>query len=104
MALSRVTPILASVPQGLSTWGTATSSLPLPIGRGPLPEAAWLRLVAQLDWRSCQSLNSASGDAHLGTTAALATLGDVRRQGQASVAAALAAFDAEAQQTSEQGQ
>jgi len=84
--MSRVAPVIAS----------SAAALPLPIGRSPLPEGAWLRLVAQLDWHSCRALNSTSGDAHLGTTAALVTLDDARRQGQASVIAAMAAFDEEA--------
>jgi len=104
MAVSRAAPILASASQSLSPWGNAVSPLPLPIGRGALPEGAWLRLVAQLDWSSCRALNSTGADARLGTQAALATLSDARRRGQAAVTTAMAAFEEEARQNSAAGQ
>jgi len=104
MAVSRAAPILASASQSLSPWGNAVSPLPLPIGRGALPEGAWLRLVAQLDWSSCRALNSTGADARLGTQAALATLSDARRRGQEAVTTAMAAFEEEARQNNAAGQ
>jgi len=104
MAMSRAAPILASASQSLSPWGSAVSALPLPIGRGALPEGAWLRLVAQLDFNSCCALNSTGADARLGTQAALATLSDARRRGQAAVTTAMAAFEEEARQNNAAGQ
>jgi len=102
--MSRAAPILASASQSLSPWGTAVSPLPLPIGRGAIPEGAWLRLVAQLDFNSCCALNSTGADARLGTQAALATLNDARRRGQAAVTTAMAAFEEEARQNNAAGQ
>lgn len=84
--------------------GAGMAALPLPIGRAPLPEGAWLRLVAQLDWPSCCALTSAGGEAHMGTVAALRTLGQARCRAEAQYNEVISNIEAEAQATATRAQ